>query len=104
MDAHQYAFMRTTIELPDALLKRAKLAALENGTTLKQMVREALEMYLDGGMSGGGNKEDASGGAAQVQPKQKMTRPMVETGPDSPIASMDSNSLVTKEGKIWKQG
>lgn len=101
MCAHQYYSMRTTIELPDALLKRAKLAALQNNTTLKAMVTEALELYLDGNVQkeSGGNEGQESAPAPQPA---KMTRPMVETGPDSPISSLDSNSLVTKEGKIWK--
>lgn len=96
--------MRTTIELPDALLKRAKLAALQNNTTLKAMVTEALELYLDGKLRSEENvKSDTEVGGASTQASAKFTRPMVETGPDSPIANLDSNSLVTKEGKIWKQ-
>ena len=38
--------MRTTLDLPDALLKRAKIAAVERGTTLRELVGEALEKEL----------------------------------------------------------
>lgn len=38
--------MRTTIELPDELLKRAKIAAVERGVSLKDLVREALAKDL----------------------------------------------------------
>ena len=104
MCAHQYSLMRTTIELSDNLLKRAKLAALQNNTTLKAMVTEALELYLDGQLR---KSESAQSGndetGAQGQSSVKFTRPVVETGPDSPISNLDSNALVTKEGKIWKQ-
>ncbi len=38
--------MRTTIELPDELLKRAKVAAIERSTTLKELVIKSLEREL----------------------------------------------------------
>jgi hypothetical protein len=34
--------MRTTVDLPEALLKRAKIAAVERGTTLRELVGGAL--------------------------------------------------------------
>lgn len=39
--------MKTTIELPDPLFRRAKSAAVEEGVTLKQLFTEALESRLD---------------------------------------------------------
>jgi hypothetical protein len=42
----QYAFMRTTLELPDELLKRAKIEAVERGITLKELVGIALAREL----------------------------------------------------------
>lgn len=39
--------MRTTLDLPDDLLKRAKIAAVERGTSLRQLVGEALERELN---------------------------------------------------------
>jgi hypothetical protein len=38
--------MRTTLDLPADLLKRAKIAAVERGTSLRQLVAEALESEL----------------------------------------------------------
>jgi hypothetical protein len=38
--------MKTTIEIEDALLRRAKQAALERGVTLRQIVEQALLMAL----------------------------------------------------------
>ena len=38
--------MKTTIEIPDELLNRAKQAALERNTTLRVIVEEALQRAL----------------------------------------------------------
>ena len=38
--------MRTTLDLPDDLLRRAKIAAVERGTTLRELVGVALEREL----------------------------------------------------------
>ena len=38
--------MKTTIDLPDALYRRAKIRAAEQGTTLRSLLMESLEAYL----------------------------------------------------------
>ncbi|WP_367870277.1 hypothetical protein [Luteolibacter sp. Populi] len=38
--------MKTTIELPDALMHRAKVAAAQRRTTFKQVMIESLEQWL----------------------------------------------------------
>lgn len=38
--------MRTTLDLPDELLKQAKIAAVERGMTLRELVGAALSMEL----------------------------------------------------------
>lgn len=43
--------MRTTIDLPDKLLKQAKIKAVQEGITLKQLFVRCLEKELDGGVS-----------------------------------------------------
>lgn len=40
--------MRTTIDLPDELLKRAKIKAVQDGITLKQLFIKCLEQELEG--------------------------------------------------------
>lgn len=45
--------MKTTIELPDAVFRRAKQLAVQEGVTLKRLLTEALESRLDGGKRGG---------------------------------------------------
>lgn len=41
--------MKTTIELPDELLARAKIVAVERRTTLKAMIEHALKRELNEG-------------------------------------------------------
>ena len=41
--------MKTTIELPDGLMQRAKRTALERRMTLKQLFTEALRKEIDSG-------------------------------------------------------
>lgn len=38
--------MRTTLDLPETLLKRAKIEAVQRGTTLRELVGTALEREL----------------------------------------------------------
>lgn len=38
--------MRTTLDLPDEILKRAKVEAIERGSTLREVVAEALAKEL----------------------------------------------------------
>lgn len=39
--------MKTTIELPDETLRRAKVLAAEQRTTLKEIFTRALEKYME---------------------------------------------------------
>jgi len=39
-------FMKTTIELPDEVVRRAKIAAAERRTTLRALVLQGLEQVL----------------------------------------------------------
>lgn len=38
--------MKTTIELPDETFRKAKIAAAERQSTLKEVITQALETYL----------------------------------------------------------
>ena len=42
-----WEYMKTTVELPEALFRRAKSMAVQEGVTLKQLLTEALESRLD---------------------------------------------------------
>ncbi len=41
-----YAFMRTTIDIPDQLMKKAKIKAVREGITLKKLLINSLEKEL----------------------------------------------------------
>ena len=41
-------FMKTTIDIPDAVLHRAKIVSAQRKTTLKALVMKGLMMELDG--------------------------------------------------------
>lgn len=43
---HLGIFMRTTFDLPDELVKRAKIAAVRRGSTLRDLVAEGLRRML----------------------------------------------------------
>jgi hypothetical protein len=43
---HISIFMRTTLDLPDDLMKRAKIAAVKRGSTLRDLVAEGLRRVL----------------------------------------------------------
>lgn len=43
--------MRTTIDLNEALLRRAKRRAARDGTTLRELVEAALRRYLAGAVA-----------------------------------------------------
>ena len=40
--------MKTTVDLPDSLYRRAKIRAAERGTTLRALLLESLETHLLG--------------------------------------------------------
>ncbi len=74
---HQYVCVRTTVEIPDALLRKAKLAAVERGTTLRALVIRGLESTLSGTRAGG----------------HRLTQPPVQLGADSPLRTMNVDDL-----------
>ena len=45
--------MRTTMDLADELLRQARRRAVDEGTSLKDVVERALRAFLRGGRSGG---------------------------------------------------
>ncbi len=72
--------MRSTFDLPDELLKRAKIAAVRRGSTLRDLVAEALRRLL----------------AEQSAPERKrMTEAPVRLPPGHTIP-IRSNSEIAK--------
>ncbi len=69
--------MRTTVDLPDALIRKAKMTALERGATLRELIIQGLESVLHGT----GN------------PARRLMNPPVHLAADSPLRSLDAGQL-----------
>jgi hypothetical protein len=77
----EYAFMRTTVDLPDALFRRVKAEAALRGMRLREFIAHSLEQSL------AGNRDDLksrrvrlplirSGGGHSINP----TREQIDAG------------------------
>jgi hypothetical protein len=76
--------MRSTFDLPDELLKRAKIAAVKRGSTLRDLVAEALRRLL----------------AEQLAPERKrMTEAPVRLPPGHTIPIRSNGEIA----KIFEQ-
>ena len=69
--------MRTTVDLPDDLLKRAKIAAVQRGTSLRELIGRALERELESG-----NTRTRS-----------MTKPPVDLGDDIVVPALTNAEI-----------
>jgi hypothetical protein len=69
--------MRTTVDLPDDLLKRAKIAAVQRGTSLRELIGQALEREL----------ED------KPRSRRRMTEPPVKLGKDVVVHSLTNEEM-----------
>lgn len=66
----EYAFMRTTIELPDALFRELKTETAREGISLKEFVTEAVREKLADGHS---RKQPGPTSALPLIPKGRLT-------------------------------
>jgi hypothetical protein len=72
-----YVFMRTTIDLPDELFRRAKAAAAVQGIKLREFVTTALERALQQGSNSGSRKRVKlplikGNGSSRVNPSREQ--------------------------------
>lgn len=70
--------MRTTLDLPDDLLRRAKIAAVERGCTLRALFAQALEREL---------KHPAQA------PPARPELPLLEVRDDCPVLQLHPDEL-----------
>lgn len=69
--------MRTTLDLPDDILRRAKIEAVERGTTLRQLVVDALQREMTGtGPS-----------------RKRLARPPVKLAADAPLRKLSPQAI-----------
>lgn len=69
--------MRTTLDLPDDVLKRAKIEAVERGSTLRQLVIDALQREISG----------------TERPRKRLTRPPVRLAADAPLRVLTPDAV-----------
>ncbi|MBL8470422.1 MAG: hypothetical protein JNM98_01370 [Rhodocyclaceae bacterium] len=70
--------MRTTLDLPDDILRRAKITAVERGSTLRQLVIDALRNEME-------------------QPsrisRKRLTTPPIKLAADSPLRTLSPDEV-----------
>ena len=70
--------MRTTVEIPDELLKRAKRLALEQNSTLRELITRGLEAEL--------TKSGAEQGV-------RIAFPLLHVGSDCPLLRLSPDQI-----------
>jgi hypothetical protein len=69
--------VRTTLDLPDDILRRAKIEAVKRSSTLRQLVIDALQREL----------------AKTGRPRKRLTRPPVELAADAPLRRLAPDAV-----------
>lgn len=69
--------MRTTLDLPDDILRRAKIEAVERGSTLRQLVIDALQREMVG----------------NEQPRKRLARPPIKLAADAPLRRLSPQAI-----------
>lgn len=69
--------MRTTLDLPDDILRRAKIQAVERGSTLRQLVIDALQREM----------------AGAERPRKRLTRAPVKLASDAPLRRLSPEAV-----------
>jgi hypothetical protein len=77
--------MRTTLELPDDILRRAKIEAVQRGT-LRQLVIDALQREM----------------AGTERPRKRLSKPPIKLAADAPLRRMSPEAVkrVDAEGLL----
>ena len=70
--------MRTTLDLPDDILRRAKIAAVERGSSLRQLVIDALQHEIEG---------------RSQSRRQRITSPPVKLAADAPLRTLGPDEI-----------
>jgi len=69
--------MRTTLDLPDDILRRAKIEAVERGSTLRQLVIDALQREV----------------ASTAGPRKRLARPPIKLAADAPLRRLTPQAV-----------
>lgn len=77
--------MRTTLDLPEDILRRAKIAAVERGSSLRQLVADALRHELDGGA---------------IKIRRRMSSPPVTLSADAPLRKLSPEAVKRLDAEV----
>jgi hypothetical protein len=69
--------MRTTLDLPDDILRRAKIEAVERRSTLRQLIIDALQREM----------------AGAERPRKRLARPPVKLAVDAPLRHLSPEAV-----------
>jgi hypothetical protein len=69
--------MRTTLDLPDDVLRKAKIEAVERGSTLRQLVIDALQREMSG----------------SERPRKRLERPPIKLAADAPLRKLSPEAV-----------
>jgi hypothetical protein len=69
--------MRTTLDLPDDIVRRAKIEAVERGSTLRQLVIDALQREM----------------AGTERPRKRLVRPPIKLAADAPLRRLSPDAV-----------
>lgn len=70
--------MRTTLDLPDDILRRAKITAVERGSSLRQLVIDALKHEME---------------QPSRSSRRRLTSPPVKLAADSPLRTLTPDKI-----------
>jgi len=70
--------MRTTLDLPDDILRRAKIAAVKRGSSLRQLVADALSREIE---------------EAAPSTRRRMSRPPIKLAADAPLRKLSPDAV-----------
>jgi hypothetical protein len=79
--------MRTTLDLPDDILRRAKIEAVERGATLRQLVIDALQREM----------------AATGRPRKRLAGPPIRLAADAPLRGLSLQAIKRLDAKAVQQ-
>jgi hypothetical protein len=69
--------MRTTLDLPDDILQRAKIAAVRRGSTLRQLFIDALQHEM----------------AGSGRPAKRLTQAPIKLAADAPLRHLSPQAI-----------
>lgn len=79
--------MRTTLDLPEEVLRRAKITAVERGSTLRQLVVDALHREM----------------TANERPRRRLRRPPVKLAADAPLRRLGPEAIKRLDTEAVRQ-